>query len=89
MQDQYYLRHKMMKFDKTMKRGDLVKVRKGIVSEPELGIVLKIWMDTTYEDIERYHVKYFSFRSGRHEVQWANHVEVISRCEVDEDDEIG
>ncbi len=70
-----------MKFDRNMKKGDLVRVRRSLVEEPELGIILKIWMDTTYEDIERYHVKYFSFKSGRNEVQWANHVEVVSSCE--------
>ena len=70
-----------MKFDRKMKKGDLVRVRKSLVEAAELGIILKIWLDTTYEDIKRYHVKYFSFSSGRHETQWANHVEVVSSCE--------
>ena len=70
-----------MKFDRNMKKGDLVRVRKSLVEAPELGIILKIWLDTTYEDIKRYHVKYFSISSGRNETQWANHVEVVSSGE--------
>ena len=70
-----------MNWDKSMKVGDLVKVtRSAVRGDYEEGIVLEIKKDTTYENVERYYVKYYSFKKGREETQWANHVEVVSRA---------
>ncbi len=68
-----------MKYDENMKKGDLVRVCKSAVrGDYDFGIVLEIRRDTTYEDVERYHVKYWSFNNSKYDSQWANHVEVIS-----------
>ena len=61
-----------------MKKGDLVRIRKSAIGDYEIGIVLEIRKDTTYEDIERYHVRYWSLDNNKYDTQWANHVEVIS-----------
>jgi hypothetical protein len=67
-------------YDKLIKVGDLVSVRRSLVGDLDRGIVLDIYLDTTYDNIKRYHVKYFSLISGKEQVQWANHVEVISKA---------
>jgi len=67
-----------MNYDENMKKGDLVRIRKSAIGDYEIGIVLEIRKDTTYEDIERYHVRYWSLDNNKYDTQWANHVEVIS-----------
>ena len=70
-----------MSYDKNIKRGDYVRVRRSVVGEWETGIDLEVTLDTNYESIERYHVKYYSFLKNKEDVQWANHVEVLSSHE--------
>ena len=68
-----------MKYDESMKVGDLIRVRKSVVGDYELGIILDVKLDTTSGFAQRYHVKYFSFETNKEDTQWANHVEVLSK----------
>ncbi len=72
-----------MKYDKSIKMGDLIRVRKSVVGDYEIGIVLEVILDTTYEFVKRYHVKYFSFEKNKEDTQWANHIEVLSKSNED------